>query len=503
MIKKKGEDKLNTMYSGLKKIDQWQIIEVARCFERWNEKKCRLKIAFGGRGGVKSWSLARLLVIKSFLEENKGCVFLIARETLSSIEDSSYALIKDIINEFELDEGFEITKTTITNVITDVKFRFAGVREYGIKRLKSIHDIKYCYIDEAEDLSIGSWLILEPSVRGKDSEIWVSFNPNQATDFSYSLVKPYLPKLVKRITGTGDKRGGHRCGLWYEEYDDETELYVLKTGFYSSPFKNEALEKSRLQMQKDFPEMYNHVWLGEIKPTIGKIFASKQLRFYDYDLYCKDIEPHYEKRAIIDPAFGQENCFTSCVIYQRVGEDFYIVDAGLLRTDANNTTDEALDKFLRKYDIKEVMCEANFHQKELAKKLNRSFKVIPFYQRVNKIERIVDASLAIRSHVLFDKQSLIPPEGRDTDEWLLSREGRNYIGMMQLLNFSDVRSENCKKDDDLSYIDFVDVLASLVKYSKVKKDNVKLDVVDLNKEPSYISNQRSTTSRRLAFGNRI
>lgn len=498
MIKKKGTtaEKEHARV----RIDNWQVIEVAKCFERWNEKQCRLKIAFGGRGGVKSWSLARLLVIKSFLEENRNSVFLIARETLSSIEDSSYALIKDIISEFELDDAFEITKTTITNLITDVKFRFAGVREYGIKRLKSIHDIKYCYIDEAEDLSIGSWLILEPSVRGAKSEIWVSFNPNQATDFSYSMVKPYIPKLVKKKTGTGETM--NRCGLWYEEYDDEADLYVLKTGFYSSPFKNEAIEKSRLQMQKDFPEMYNHVWLGEIKPTIGKIFASKQLRFYDYDVYCKDVEPYYEKRAIIDPAFGQENCFTSCVIYQRVGEDFYIVDAGLLRTDANNTTDEALDKFLRSYDIKEVMCEANFHQKELAKKLSRSFKVIPFYQRVNKIERIVDASLAIRSRVLFDSKSLIPPEGRDTEDWLLSREGRNYIGMMQLLNFSDVRAENCKKDDDLSYIDFVDVLASLVKYSKVKKGNVQLEVVDLNKQPTYIDNRRSG-ARRLAFGNRI
>lgn len=500
ITQREGEGPANS-FKSRSAIDVWTTIEIARCFERWNDKKCRLKIAFGGRGGVKSWSLARLLVIKSFLEENRGTVFLVARETLSSIEDSSYALIKDIINEFELDDAFEVTKTTITNTWTDVKFRFAGVREYGIKRLKSIHDIKYCYIDEAEDLSIGSWLILEPSVRGRGSEIWVSFNPNQATDFSYSMVKPYLSKLVKKKIGSCSRRPNH---LWYEEYDEEDELYILKTGFYSSSFVNEALEKSRLQMQKDFPEMYNHVWLGEIKPTIGKIFASKQLRFYDYELYCKDIAPHYERRAIVDPAFGQENCFTSCVIYQRVGEDFYIIDAGLLRTDANNTTDEALDKFLRKYDIKEVMCEANFHQKELAKKLGRTFKVIPFYQRVNKIERIVDASLAIRSHVLFDKKSLVPPDGRDTDEWLLSREGRNYIGMMQLLNFSDIKGENCKKEDDLSYIDFVDVLASLVKYSKVKKDNIKLDVVDLNREPSYVGKQRSaTTTRRLAFGNRI
>lgn len=474
-------------------------VKINKSFERWGVLHKRIKVAFGGRGGTKSFSLMWLLLLKSFDDENRNMVFLVARETLNSIEDSSYALLKSLIEENNLQEYFDITKSYILNRGTNVKFRFIGVREYGIKRVKSIHNIKYCYIDEAEDLSINSWTILEPSVRGNGAEMWVSFNPNRESDFSYSLVKPYLDKLEEKSFWSPRIR---KKKFYYHEYEGE-DIYIIKVNFYSSSFYNATLEKSREMCLKQTPALYNHIWLGECKKEVGRVFSQSVLRFYDYNYFKEELEPHYVKRAIVDPAFGRENCFTSCVIYIQVGNDFYIIDAGLMRTDGVVTTDEALSKFLKSYEIKEVLCEANFHQNELVKKLKREFYVRPFYQRVDKIERIVDSAIEIREHVLFDKDSVSSPEGTDTEQWLITREGRNFIGMMQLLNFSDIKTENNKKGDDFSYIDFVDVVSSLVKYGK-RRDKTRVDtkivameqIKEYNKSSSKIIKKGK---RRISF----
>ena len=218
----------------------------------------------------------------------------------------------------------------------------------------------------------------------------------------------------------------------------------------------------------------------------GKIFSDASLRFYNYEDYKKTKDIHYTKKAIIDPAFGKENCFTSCIIYSQIGNDFYILDSGLMRSDGIKTTDEMLIEFLKKNNIRQVMCEANFHQKELVKKLSRHFNVQPFYVKHNKIERIINASILIREHILFDDASLNTPEVGSTDDWLKTRQGRNFIAMMQLLDFSDINSENCIQGDDFSYIDFPDCLASLMLYNK--SFNIDIDIKNNSADLSDILN---------------
>ena len=157
-----------------------------------------------------------------------------------------------------------------------------------------------------------------------------------------------------------------------------------------------------------------------------------------------------------------------------------------MRSDGVRTTDEMLIEFLKKNNIRQVMCEANFHQKELVKKLSRHFNIQPFYVRHNKIERIINASILIREHILFDDASLNTPEVGSTDDWLKTRQGRNFIAMMQLLDFSDINSENCIQGDDFSYIDFPDCLASLILYNK--SFNIDVDIKNNNTDISDILN---------------
>ncbi len=462
-------------------------INRVKAFKKWLDTYKRLKIAFGGRGGGKSESILRMLIVKSF--ERQNTVLLCARETQKSIADSIYSLIISVLTMLNMTVYFDITKTEIINKITNTKFIFRGLRECGIENIKSIHNIWICFIEEGQTITQGSWEILEPSVRAKNSEIWIAFNPRKASDAVYQIINRYK---LNEITYINNDRE-----LKYYEYEDE-DILITKVNYYSNYYFSDVLEKSRQMCLKLQPQLYGYIWLGELKRQQGKIFSDTVLRFYNYEDYKNNLDIHYTKKAIIDPAFGKENCFTSCVIYSQIGNDFYVLDSGLMRSDSIRTTDEILIEFLKKNNIRQVMCEANFHQKELAKKLSRHFNIQPFYVRHNKIERIINASILIRERILFDDASLNPPEIGSTEDWIKTREGRNFIAMMQLLDFSDINSENCIQGDDFSYIDFPDALASLVLYSKKISNSTAINnVVAFNNNKSSIDYQRQEIDDRI------
>ena len=51
-----------------------------------------------------------------------------------------------------------------------------------------MHGIKICWVEEAQTVSQDSWDILGPTVRANKSEVWVSFNPREATDPTYAMM---------------------------------------------------------------------------------------------------------------------------------------------------------------------------------------------------------------------------------------------------------------------------------------------------------------------------
>jgi len=73
-------------------------------------KKSRYKVLFGGRGGAKSWGIARALLIKGAKDPIR---ILCAREFQTSIKDSVHKLLCDQIESLGLLSFYEITQTSI------------------------------------------------------------------------------------------------------------------------------------------------------------------------------------------------------------------------------------------------------------------------------------------------------------------------------------------------------------------------------------------------------
>ena len=127
-------------------------------------KSCRYRILYGGRGGAKSWGIARALLIKGIKNPIR---VLCAREFQTSIKDSVHKLLSDQIYAMGLEAHYEITQTTIRG-INGTEFIFAGIKN-NINGLKSIEGIDIAWVEEAQTITNTSLEVLTPTIRKEGS----------------------------------------------------------------------------------------------------------------------------------------------------------------------------------------------------------------------------------------------------------------------------------------------------------------------------------------------
>jgi phage terminase large subunit len=84
----------------------------------------RYKVIHGGRGGAKSWGVARALLILAAKTQMR---ILCAREFQVSIKDSVHKLLTDQTYAMGLDSFYEITQTTIRGK-NGSEFFFIGLK---------------------------------------------------------------------------------------------------------------------------------------------------------------------------------------------------------------------------------------------------------------------------------------------------------------------------------------------------------------------------------------
>jgi len=203
----------------------------------------RYKVAFGGRGGGKSWGFARALLI---LGAKTKLRILCAREFQSSIADSVHKLLSDQIAENNMGAFYTIEKATIYGV-NGTEFRFAGIRT-NIGAIKSFEGIDICWVEEAVNVSRTSWMTLIPTIRKDGSEIWVSFNPELETDETYQrfVVRPPAGAIL------------------------------IPIGFADNPWFPDTLKTEALELRERNLDDYLHVYGGQCKHALdGAVFANE------------------------------------------------------------------------------------------------------------------------------------------------------------------------------------------------------------------------------------
>jgi phage terminase large subunit len=124
----------------------------------------------------------------------------------NSITDSVHKLLSDQITNLHLEHIYEVQAARIVSRPGAVPggqttFSFEGIKNNATK-IKSYEGIDYCWVEEANKVSRTSWEILLPTVRKEDSEIWITFNPELETDYTYQrfVLKPSADSFVAKMT---------------------------------------------------------------------------------------------------------------------------------------------------------------------------------------------------------------------------------------------------------------------------------------------------------------
>ena len=215
-------------------------IDLIEAFEMLPIPK-RIKCFFGGRGAAKSETFAELLVILAYA---RGDRVLCAREFQNSIEDSSYALIVAKIDKLGLRDFFDVQATAIYGRNGSC-FKFVGLAR-NIQSLKSKFGYTICWVEEAETVSQKTWDLLLPTIRAENSEVWISFNPNEAVAATYAqFVAPYLDAINAQ-------------GFYEDDY-----IYVRKVSWRDNPYFPETLRQEMERDKRANYKKYLHVWEGE------------------------------------------------------------------------------------------------------------------------------------------------------------------------------------------------------------------------------------------------
>lgn len=206
-------------------------------------KPSRYKVLYGGRGGAKSWGVARALLT---LGAAKPLRILCAREFQNSISESVHALLNDQVKALGLESFYEVQNTTIRGK-NGTEFYFAGLR-HNVTKIKSFEGVDIVWCEEAQTISKTSWDTLIPTIRKEGSEIWVTFNPSLEMDETYQrfVVKPPTNSIVQKIN-------------WQD-----------------NPWFPDVLRQEKDDLKEKDPDAYLTVWEGHCKQTLdGAIYANE------------------------------------------------------------------------------------------------------------------------------------------------------------------------------------------------------------------------------------
>jgi phage terminase large subunit len=238
------------------------------------DNKARYLIFYGGGGSGKSYFIAQRYTYK--LMQNSLCNVLVTRSVGNTNRDSTFALLKQVINKWNISKYFKINESDlrIKCIATGNEIIFKGLDD--TEKLKSITfskgELTDIWMEEASETNENDLKQLDIRLRGKGSEkqIILSFNP---IDINHWIKKRFFDKSQDNVN-------------------------ILKTTYNDNKFLNEA-DKQLLESFKETDPYYYDVYclgmwgvlgntifdahkinqrLNEIKPPIKVGFF-----IYNYD----------------------------------------------------------------------------------------------------------------------------------------------------------------------------------------------------------------------------
>lgn len=250
-------------------------------------KPARYKGAYGGRGSGKSHFFAQLLVAKAVSE--RGLRAVCVREVQRTLAQSSKRLIEDKIRELGVSDLFRITEREIETPGKGV-ILFEGMQSHNADSIKSLEGASIAWVEEAQTLSQRSIDLLRPTIRAPGSELWFSWNPENATDPVDVLL-----------------RGEH----------PPPDAIVIPVNFDANPWFPDVLRQEMEYDRRRDPDKFAHVWQGGYQQNSeARVFRNWRIEDFATD-------PAWVLRQGADWGFSVDpSVLVQCAI---VGRTLYVI----------------------------------------------------------------------------------------------------------------------------------------------------------------------------------
>jgi phage terminase large subunit len=220
------------------------------CYRDLMDNDSRYLILYGGAGSGKSYFAAQKLILR-MLEEDSHKV-LIVRKVARTLRESTFSLLKGVINDWGLSHLFEVNKTdmTVTCIHNGNQIIHAGLDD--VEKMKSIHGITAIWIEEASEVDQQDFQQLDLRLRGHTKnykQILISFNPISALHWLKSV---FFDKERKNSK-------------------------VRHTTYLDNEFIDDSYKEVLESMKEDDPYYYQVYALGMWGTTGNTIFSAQKV----------------------------------------------------------------------------------------------------------------------------------------------------------------------------------------------------------------------------------
>jgi phage terminase large subunit len=259
--------------------------------------------SYGGRGSAKTRTFAKMSAVRAYMWDAAGRdgQIVCARQFMNSLADSSFEEIKSaILSEPWLAAAFEIGDRYIRTKSGRVYYTFVGL-DRNISSIKSKARILLCWVDEAEPVTEKAWVVLIPTLREEDSELWVTWNPERAA-----------APVHKRFREHSNAR-----------------YKVVEMNWRDNPWFPKTLERQRVRDLNERPDQYPHIWEGHFVTFQEGAYWAKQLRDAELENRITKIgrDPLQRVRAFWDlGGRGMKSDATAIWIVQFIGKIINVID---------------------------------------------------------------------------------------------------------------------------------------------------------------------------------
>jgi phage terminase large subunit len=262
----------------------------------------RYKVAYGGRGGCKTYSFALAILLHMI---KRPLLVVAARNYYTTIQDSAHRIFRQLITTYKLQHEFEVQKYRIYSA-NGGEIMFRGLATH-IEEIKSLQGVNICWVDEAEGIADDMWRTLPATIRDPGSEIWVSFNPKSAKSSTYRRFIANPPS-----TGTTVKIGWEDNPwispelLAEKDYDYAIDpeaarwvwggepRYISKAAVLADKYVVDAIARPLDEAQAEAagwsPPMYGADWGFAVDPTVlircyERMVEGKRELYIDQEAY--------------------------------------------------------------------------------------------------------------------------------------------------------------------------------------------------------------------------